>query len=258
MTPLQTRQLGKYILLAAKIFGVFLLIGPVAVIAQENFETFTSQISVKAQPVKEIKQSAISTKIEDSETYQKGMIALINKRFNEAIAFFDELLVLGPEVKDSIALPYAEALVGLANNVKQTDTRQAIILFKKAIQFDPNRDQAHFQLGVAFMKQKNYAAATESYENVIRLNPQLPDSFFNLGYLYAMSKNYAKAEKMYARVVDLKPDYLDEAHFNLALVQSRLDKNDEALVNILRAVQINPKNELAQNYLKKLRGGPAK
>jgi tetratricopeptide (TPR) repeat protein len=63
---------------------------------------------------------------------------------------------------------------------------------------------------------------------------------------------------MYARVVDLKPDYLDEAHFNLALVQSRLDKNDEALVNILRAVQINPKNELAQNYLKKLRGGPAK
>jgi tetratricopeptide (TPR) repeat protein len=72
-----------------------------------------------------------------------------------------------------------------------------------------------------------------------------------------MSKNYSKAEKMYARVVELKPDYLDEAHFNLALVQSKLDKNDESVANIQKAVQINPKNELAQYYLKKLKGGPA-
>jgi tetratricopeptide (TPR) repeat protein len=261
MTSLQTRQLGKYIIhdcaLAAIIAGVFLLIGPVAVIAREYFEPSTPRTLVKVQPVKVIEQSAISSKIEDTETYQKGMNALIYRQFNEAIAFFDELLILGPEMKDSVALPYTEALVGLANNVKQTDTRQAIILFKKAIQFDPNRDQAHFQLGMAFMKQKNYAAAIESFENVIRLNPQLPDSFFNLGYLYAMSKKYAKAEKMYTRVVELKPDYLDEALFNLALVQSKLDKNDESVANILKAVQINPKNELAQNYLKKLKGGPA-
>jgi tetratricopeptide (TPR) repeat protein len=111
---------------------------------------------------------------------------------------------------------------------------------------------------MAFMKQKNYAAATESYENVIRLNPQLPDSFFNLGYLYAMSKKYTQAEKMYVRVIELRPEYLDEALFNLALVQSKLDKKNEALTNVLKAVQINPKNELAQNYLKKMKGVSAK
>jgi tetratricopeptide (TPR) repeat protein len=251
---LKTKKLS----LVALIAGAFLVIGLDVVIAQEDFETSMYQISVKAPPAKEIKLSAKSTKIEDTETYQKGMDALINRRFNEAIAIFDELLVLGPEMKNSIALPYTEALVGLANNVKQTNTRQAIFLFKKAIQFDPNRDQAHFQLGMAFMKQKNYAAATESYENVIRLNPQLPDSFFNLGYLYAMSKKYTQAEKMYVRVIELRPEYLDEALFNLALVQSKLDKKNEALTNVLKAVQINPKNELAQNYLKKMKGVSAK
>ncbi|MEA3548051.1 MAG: protein kinase [Thermodesulfobacteriota bacterium] len=187
-----------------------------------------------------------------TELYQQAMDALVAGQYEEAMDLFEKLLTQGPGMADKIALPYAEALLGQAENLRETDAPQAIALFEKSIHFDPESEQAHFQLGTLFMKQKDYARAIESYENVIELNPKFADTFFNLGFIYAVSKDYARAEEMFSRVVDLGPDYLDEALFNLALVQNKQGKKDESMANLERAVSINPENELAQNYLKKM------
>ncbi len=242
--------------LSLALLGVCFLLGfgLVAVINQIDAETSISQIADKTQPVQEIKRREVSTKTEETETYQKGMAALIGRRFKEAIACFEELRSLDPETKDTIALPYTEALIGLARTINETDPEKAIDLYKQAIQLDPNRAQAFFQLGMLFMKQKKYPDAIKNFENVIKLNPELPNTYFNLGYIYAMSKNYTKAEEMYIQAVELKPSYQDEALYNLALVQSKLHKDKETLANLLKAVRINPNNTLAQNYLKKLKG----
>ena len=58
---------------------------------------------------------------------------------------------------------------------------------------------------------------------------------------------------MYSRVVELAPEYLDEALFNLALVKIKLGKKEESLQNLEQSVKINPQNELAQSYLKKMK-----
>lgn len=209
--------------------------------------------AVKATEVKP-EQTEVIAEAPGTETYQRAMDALIDKRFGEAIILFEKLLNLGPGMKDKIASPFAEALVGRANSISETDAEGAIKLYTEAIQVKPDSEPAHFQLGMIYMKQENYEAAIESFENVIEINPEFPDTFFNLGFINVLSKNYAKAEEMYARVVELNPKYVDEALFNLALVQSRLDKKDESLANLEKAVAINPNNELAQNYLKKLKG----
>jgi serine/threonine protein kinase len=256
-------------LLAAIAAGLFLVIVLFAVFSQKGDGPAPSQVAEVAPPaqeiekpeipegtppVKEIELPEVTEEAPGTETYQKAMDALIDQRYTEAISYFEELLLLGPGMKDKIALPYAEALVGQANSLIETDPQQAISLFQKAIQLDPNSEQAHFQLGMVFMKQKDYPAAIESYENVIELNPDFPDTFFNLGFISALSKDYARAEEMFARVVELSPYYVDEALFNLALVQRKLGKKDQSLANLERAVQVNPNNELAQNYLKKLKG----
>ena len=272
---------SKKPLFAAITAGLILVIVLFAVFSQKEDEPASPQITEVAPPTQEIKQPEISEEIppikeieapevsEDvavseevvvseetpgTEAYQLAMDALIEQRYSEAIMFFEELLLLGPGMEDKIAAPYSEALTGQANILSKNDPQQAIEFFQKAIQLDPSNEKAHFQLGMAYMMQKNYAAAIESYENVIELNPEFPDTFFNLGFISAVSKDYTRAEEMYARVVELEPDYLDEALFNLALVQRKLDKNDESLSNLERAVQVNPKNELAQKYLKKLKG----
>ena len=248
-------------LLAAIAAGLIVIIALFAFFSQKGGEP-TAPESAEIAPVKETEQPGITTPLSTevsseapgTETYQKAMDALVEKRFDEAITLFEEILTLGPGMKDKIAAPYAEALLGQADRVRETDTAQSISLFQKSIQFDPNSEKAHFQLGMVFMNQKEYPAAIESFEKVIGLNPAFTDAFFNLGFINAVSKNYARAEEMYARVVELNPDYLDEALFNLALVQSKQDKKEQSLANLEKAVLVNPKNESAQNYLKKLKG----
>ena len=187
-----------------------------------------------------------------TQLYQQAMDALVAKQYEDAMVLFEKLLTEVPGMEEKIAIPYAEALLGQAENLRKTDTPRAIVLFEKSIHFDPESEQAHFQLGILFLEQKDYARAIESYENVIELNPEFADTFFNLGFIHAVSKDYARAEGMYSRVVELAPDYLDEALFNLALTQNKQGKKDECMANLERAVSINPENELAQNYLKKM------
>ncbi|MCP4337717.1 MAG: tetratricopeptide repeat protein [Desulfobulbaceae bacterium] len=201
--------------------------------------------------------SSISSPAETSrdELYQKGMYALINRQFQEAINSFAELQISNPEMLDKIDLPYAEALLWLAGDFRKSNPQQAITLYQKAIQLDPRSVRAHYQLGLALTRQKNYAAAIVSYQRAIEFNPQFPDIFFNLGFLYAASKNYAGAAEMYARTVAFQPDYLDEALFNLALAQSKQDKKEHSIANLKKALSVNPDNKAAQYYLKKLQGG---
>ena len=58
---------------------------------------------------------------------------------------------------------------------------------------------------------------------------------------------------MYQRVVDLKPPFLDEALFNLAMVQSELGERDKCLQNLRQAIAVNPENESARTYLQQFK-----
>lgn len=186
--------------------------------------------------------------------YQRAMLALINRQFSEAAESFAKLLSSNPAMGNKIALPYAEALLGLADTLRQKDPSQAISLLRKALQLDPQSVRAHFQLALILTGQKDYAKAIESYQQAIALNPQFADSFFNLGFIYAVAKDFTKAEEMYIKAVALHPDYLDEALFNLALVQSKQNKKEQSLANLNKALTVNPENKAAQNYLKQLQG----
>ena len=113
--------------------------------------------------------------------------------------------------------------------------------------------QGHFQLGLLYVKLKEWPQAIESYQKAVALDPESPDTFFNLGYVYARVKDYPKAEEMYGRVVDLAPSYLDQALFNLAIVQAKLGKREQSIHNLEEAIVLNPKNNQAREYLQRLK-----
>jgi len=142
--------------------------------------------------------------------------------------------------------------------VIDTDPDKASALLLEAVKLDPTNAQAHFQLGLVYVKQKEYGKAIETYQKVAEMQPQLPDVYFNLGYAYAMSKDYPRAEEMYTRTVKLSPLYLDEALFNLGMVQQRQGKREEAAANFERALSANPKNELARQEVDKSKTKPGK
>ena len=128
-----------------------------------------------------------------------------------------------------------------------------MVLLSQAVAADPKSVQAHFELGRVYTRMKQYPKAIGAYTKAAELDPKFPEPLFNLGYVYQVTMEYAKAEEMYARVVTLEPRYLDEALYNLAIVQDKQGKRQEAIGNLERAVRVNPANKPAERFLNSLK-----
>ena len=152
--------------------------------------------------------------------------------------------------------PAAEAsqLVGKAVGLIESNPAEATSLLQQAIAKDPRNVQGHFQLGHAYVKLKEYPKALDAYGKAGEIDPNFADAFFNMGYVYAVRKEFPKAERMYAKVVNLSPMYVDEALFNLGMVQEKQGKRKESLQSIEKALSINPGNEPARKALARMKG----
>ena len=197
------------------------------------------------------KETAIDAAIR--KRIDKGLQALDEEKYSEAIKIFDQLLKEDGSLKAEIALPYSRALEGRALQLEDKKPKTAEKLFLKALEFNPESVDAHYHLGLIYVGGKRYKKAIEHYKKVVDIDDQYADAYFNLGYVYAVTKQYKMAEDAYQKVVTLAPPYLDEALFNLAMVQKRLGKRESCIENLKRAIIVNPNNKLAKQYLEKLK-----
>jgi tetratricopeptide (TPR) repeat protein len=185
--------------------------------------------------------------------FEQAMEALRKERFAKAAALFEKALASDPGARARIAGPYAQALVGGAASILDSNPRQAVTLLRKAARLDPQNSEAYYYLGKLYTSKKDYSKAIKAYEKAIDLDPLSPDAFFNLGFIYYSTKEYSKAEKIFRKVVELRPFYLDEAYFNLAVVQNLQGKRKESIGNLERTLEVNPNNDRARKYLLRLK-----
>ena len=161
-----------------------------------------------------------------------------------------------PSAPPSAPSPAAEAepLVRKAVGLIGSNPAEAKTVLQQAIAKDPRSVQGYFQLGHAHVKLKEYPKALDAYAKAGEIDPNFADAFFNMGYVHAVRKEYDKAEQMYAKVVKLSPIYVDEALFNLGMVQEKQGKRKESLQNIEKSLSINPGNEPARKALARMKG----
>jgi serine/threonine protein kinase len=150
----------------------------------------------------------------------------------------------------------AKALIEKARQVAEGKPAEAVALLSQAAAADPKSVQAYFELGRVYTRMKEFPKAIEAYGKAAELDPKFPEPLFNLGYVYQVTMEYPKAEEMYARVVKLEPRYLDEALYNLAIVQDKQGKRQEAIGNLERAVRVNTDNKPAERFLNSLKRKP--
>ena len=184
---------------------------------------------------------------------EAAQAALQAKEFSLALALFEEVLSADPSLEKEIVDTYLEALQGLSAHLMPDDPDAAKVYLLKALALDPASIPALSKLGYIYVHHNDYPRAIETYQKVAELDPGRADTFFNLGYIYAVTENYSKAKEMYSRVVELSPEYLDEALFNLAMVQAQLGERDNGIKSLKQALEINPANESALAYLKQLK-----
>jgi len=216
-------------------------------IKQISFSRSHSEALAVATPADASVESA------ESENLTAVKAALEAKRYAMAATLIEEITAAHPSAKSAVAELYVKALQGQAADLIKTDADQAEKLLLKALLSDPDNISVLSNLGYVYMARKNYSKAIETYLKVADLAPQLPDTFFNLGYVYAVTENYPQAKQMYHRVVELAPTFTDEALFNLAVINEKLGEHKQCLKNLERAVDLNPRNESAKKYLRRLK-----
>jgi TolB-like protein/Flp pilus assembly protein TadD len=123
--------------------------------------------------------------------------------------------------------------------------------FKSAVQQDPNFAAAWGELAVVhalnvFWEVDHSPARLEEADaaiaQAVRLAPDAPDVIRSLGtYAYYAYRDYARATEQYEKLARLQPN--DPTVFaSLGLIQRRQGRFAESLVNLRRAVELDPAN----------------
>jgi serine/threonine-protein kinase len=124
------------------------------------------------------------------------------------------------------------------------------------LSLDPNNFDAMVQLGRFLTLRKDYPAAIQYYQNALRINTEAPEAYFNLGYIYLSQGAYDTARKNYESCLALSPSFKDEVITNLGIIEMKKKNTTRARQLFKEALDLNPNNSIAKNYLTNLGKAP--
>jgi len=146
------------------------------------------------------------------------------------------------------------SLSKVASKREYTDQviQTAIAYFKSSIDKDPAYAQAyagladaHIQLGNpvwgGHSPKETLSDAKEAATAALNLDPSLPEAHFSLAQTLQYDWNWPEAEKEYKLAVKLNPNYVN-AHLEYGRFAQALGRNDEALVHMHYADELDPLN----------------
>ena len=118
-------------------------------------------------------------------------------------------------------------------------------LLKKAIQIDPNREEAHRLLGrIYLIYLARTTEAIDSFQTAIKLAPDNPSAHQMLGVAYFRRNQYPEAIGSLRRAIELNPevtpDYPYHPYYDLGMVYLKQDKFDDAIICFEEAIELDP------------------
>jgi TolB-like protein/DNA-binding winged helix-turn-helix (wHTH) protein/Tfp pilus assembly protein PilF len=148
-------------------------------------------------------------------------------------------------------LAHLSKVAGKSQYTEQ-DIQTAIAYFKSAIDKDPAYAQANAGLADAYIHLGNpgwgghspketLSDAKEAATTALKLDSSLPEAHFSLAQTLQYDWNWPEAEKEYKLALKLNPYYVN-AHLEYGRFVQALGRNDEALVHMHYADELDPFN----------------
>jgi eukaryotic-like serine/threonine-protein kinase len=150
------------------------------------------------------------------------------------------------------------SLIIEAQGLWQTNPEGAQKALEEAVSLDPNSFEAAYQFARFLTHKKDFPAAIQQYQKALNLNNQVHEVFFNLGYIYLTQGDYQSAIDNYQSCRRLNPPYQDEVLTNLGIIELKRNNLTEARLFFQQALDFNPQNKTARNYMNKMGNPPGK
>ena len=118
---------------------------------------------------------------------------------------------------------------------------RAIDSYKAALSINPELYQGHFNLGISYKKANKLVSALNSFSEAEKINSNDPNLFYQRGELFNKQKKLISAETEYEKAIGLNPKHY-EARFNLALIQSKTNREARAKETLNRLQEERPED----------------
>ena len=136
-------------------------------------------------------------------------------------------------------------LVAAAEQAEEcNDLATAENLYTTALRADSNDPVLPFNLGNVYEAQGRSAEAKIAWQIAVARDPAFSEAWYNLAMAAEDEKHTDLAVAEYRRAVQARPDYAD-AHFNLALLLTKLDRYAEGLPVWERFLELDPNSKQA-------------
>ena len=136
------------------------------------------------------------------------------------------------------------------------DFEQARRSFEQAVDLDQTFPEAFNNLGLCLTELGEHDEATVAFEAAIELNPDLGASYNNLGYVLYLQENFEAAIEMYKEAIGREHD-TSAAYTNLGNAYQKLRETEKAVDAWRQALEVDPTNERAKQYLERFAGSAA-
>ena len=183
---------------------------------------------------------------EAKKLYDEG-VAILGKTQEKGEAKLEEAIKIFPN--------YFDALQRLGKEyISHNKYEQGYPYLLRAIDINSRSYSSYYSLGYAFYQLKQYPAALEAAKATTILVPEAMEAQLLYGTLLRITGTYPDAEKALVKANTLAKKTNSEAHWQLALLYNRLNRNQDAineLETFLKLVPDSPdKNKIKEMIIK--------
>jgi hypothetical protein len=129
--------------------------------------------------------------------------------------------------------------------------KDSFTLFERELAVSDRKQYAHFHLGNAYSYHRQPGRAIFHYAEAVRLDPRYGDARYNLAATLTEVGDLTEAKNHYRLLLQQEPFHL-KALNNLGILLLSEGKEDEALIYLKRALEVNPADGMVRKNIEAL------
>lgn len=173
------------------------------------------------------------------DEFELGLNAFQQKQYTQAARYLQEAIKKG--------IGHARAFVGLGKCyffLGELDL--SLQALSNGIAIFPDSAQLYYNRGVAYVAIRNMLeAALSDFTKAVEFDPNLTDAHYNIGQIYLRKNCPIEAIQSFTRALSDNVLKNSDAYGGIASALIDLEKYDEAIANATMAIQLKPNNHLA-------------